>query len=229
LGERSVAVACCVSDLVGLLGDQMSRTKQPAIASPQETREKLALSLRLKQLQGEPLNGKELGILDKWTRDFQASVLIEGLRNVPKNVYCQMAGRQRNAVDEFAARYDVAVGGPSIDLYAVLNALHTRVSELAAAARPYQDVDDAELQREKLRQEISKLQKQSESLQIDINTKLSELVPKRVVAERFEILTGRLRSLGAQLFRVSGASAQQILNEFLEALAKELDDGVLAF
>lgn len=206
----------------------MARPKSQPLQGPQEQREKLALELRLKQLRGEGLNGKELGILDKWNRDYQAAVLIEGLRCVPKNVYCQMAGRQRNAVDEFAARYDVEVSGPSIDLYHVINALHSRIMELAAAARPYQDVDDAELQREKLRQEISKLQKQSESLQIDISTKLSELVPKRVVSERLDLLTGRLRSLGAQLYRVSGEQAQNILNEFLEGLAKEIDDGVLA-
>lgn len=205
----------------------MSRPKAIA-ASPIEQRERVALEIRLKQLRGEKLNGKELDLLDRWNRDFQRAVLAEGLRCIPKGVYCQMSGRQQRNVDEFGARYDIPLSTATVDLFATIKALHDRVSELAAAARPYADIDDAELMREKLRQEISKLEKQSESLQIDINTKLSELVPKQVVIDRLEWLTGRLRSLGTQLFRLAGTDAQNTLNEFLETLAKELEDGSLA-
>lgn len=207
----------------------MPRSKATPVQPPHEQREQACLELRLKQLRGQALNGKETGILEKWNRDFTRAVLVEGLRSVPKGIYCQMAGRQQKVIDEFAARYDLPIGSDRIDLFLVLNSFHSRVSELAAASRPYQDIDDAELQREKLRQEIVKLQKQSDTLSIDISTKLAELIPKAIVVERLEWLSGRLRAFGSQLHRIAGPTAQEALNEFLATLSKEVSDGVLSF
>jgi hypothetical protein len=204
----------------------MAKQAQPLSAVDQ--RELAAMLIRAKQIRGEKINAKELSTLERWNKDYQAAVLTSALRGIPKGVYCQMAGRQQKVVDEFGARYDVPLGSPTVDMFQVVKALHSRVSELAATARPHLDIDDAELQREKLRQEIAKLERQSEILRIDIQTKLSELVSKAVVAERLEWLSGRLRSLGTRLHRVAGEEGQTALNEFLEQLAIEIDGGALA-
>lgn len=205
--------------------------RKPAAAiepSPVEKEEIAALETRLRVLRGEPVTAAAQKQLDKWNKTFFESVREQSLRSLPKGVYCSLAGRQQKVVDEFGVRYDVAITGPVIDLYAVIQTLHSRVSELAAAARPYQDADDAELHREKLRQEIKKLERQSEQLSIDIRTKLSELVRRDDVREKLTWLSGKLQSLGARLHRVAGEEGQRALNEFLEDLAVEMDGGALA-
>lgn len=209
----------------------MKRQKQPAITNTRnqaEEREATALAIRIRQLKAEKITAKDAHFLERWNRDHTQAVCEAFLRSVPKGVYCQLAGRQQKVVDEFGARYEVALIGPSVDLFSVIATLHSRVSELAAIARPHQDADDAELHREKLRQEITKLERQSASLKIDIEQKMNSLVQKSEVVDRLEWLAGQLQSLGARLHRVGGPEAQTALNEFLEAMAIELDGGSLA-
>jgi hypothetical protein len=198
------------------------------IINAAEEREASAIAIRLRQLRSEKLTAKDAVFLERWNRDHTKAVCEAFLRCVPKGVYCQLAGRQQKVVDEFGARYEVALIGSSVNLFSVIATLHSRVSELAAIARPFQDADDAELHREKLRQEIIKLEHQSAGLKIDIDKKMNSLVEKSDVIERLEWLAGQLQSLGSRLHRVGGPEAQMALNEFLEAMAIELDGGSLA-
>jgi hypothetical protein len=204
--------------------------RKPATAQPSESeREEIAaLETRLKQLRGEPTTAAATKHLDKWNRNLFESIREQSLRSLPKGVYCGLAGRQQKVVDEFGVRYDVPLIGPTVDLFAVIQTLHSRISELAAAARPFQDADDAELHREKLRQEIKKLERQSEQLTIDIRTKLAELVRKEDVREKLAWLSGKMQSLGARMHRIAGEEGTRALNEFLEDVATELDGGTLA-
>lgn len=208
----------------------MAKRKPAAAIEPSqvEKEEIAALETRLRILRGEPVTAAAQKQLDKWNKTFFESVREQSLRSLPKGIYCSLAGRQQKVVDEFGIRYDVAITGPVIDLFAVIQTFHSRISELAAAARPYQDADDAELHREKLRQEIKKLERQSEQLSIDIKTKLAELVRRDDVREKLTWLSGKLQSLGARLHRVAGEEGQRALNEFLEDLAVEMDGGALA-
>jgi len=187
-----------------------------------------SLELRIKQLKTGSLNSKETNLLAAWTKRHREEIREELFRDVPKNVYCDLAGRQRKSVDEFGVNYSIPVNGPVINLYAAIQSLHTRVSELASVARPYEDVDDIELEREKLKQEIGKLKRQSEVLDIDIKTRMNELVSRELVIDKLNWLSGQLRALGAQLHRVGGPDAQIALNEFLEKIAEELDGGSLS-
>ncbi len=204
--------------------------RKPATATPSESEKEeiAALETRIKQIRGESISTAAAKKLDQWNRKLIQATREQSLRTLPKGVYCELAGRQQKVVDEFGVRYDVPLIGPSVDLFAVVQTLHSRVSELAAAARPYQDADDAELHREKLRQEIKKLERQSEQLNIQIKTQLAELVRREDVREKLGWLSGKLQSLGARLHRIAGDEGQKALNEFLEDIATELDGGTLA-
>jgi len=193
-----------------------------------EKEEIRALEIRIKQLQTGSLNSKETNLLAAWTKRHRDSIREELFRDVPKTVYCDLAGRQRKSVDEFGATYAIPVHGPVINLYAAVQALHTRVIEFASMAKPYEDVDDIELEREKLKQEIGKLKRQSEVLDIDIKTRMNELVSRELVIDRLHWLSGQLRAFGARLHRVGGPETQIALNEFLEMISEELDGGSLA-
>lgn len=206
----------------------MPRRSQKPLVNAAEEREIAALGIRLRQLRSEKITAKDTLFLRRWQQETNQAICNEFIRAIPKGVYCQLAGRQQKVIDEFGARYDLPLLGPSIDLFAVIKTMHSRISELAAAARPYQDADEAELHREKLRQEIQKLERQSEVLRIDIQTRMSELVSREQVTDRLEWLSGQLQSLGARLYRVGGTESQIALNEFLEAMAIELEGGTLA-
>jgi hypothetical protein len=184
-----------------------------------------ALTAKLKHAKGESLTKKETTLVNQYdSRNFQVA-MESFLGSVPKGIYCDLAGRQNKVVDEFGRRYDVPCDGPVINLHAVISTLHSRVSELAAVARPHLDGDEAELEKEKLKQEIGKLQRQSAILQIDIEKHMDQLVEKSSLNAGMEWLSARLRTLGSQVHRVAGDEALECVNEFLDALATELETG----
>jgi hypothetical protein len=187
------------------------------------------IAARKKQIEGGKLTARETTALAKWQRELAQEMRGQLLKEIPKGVYCELAGRQQKVVDEFGARYDIPVDVPTINLYAVIKDLHTRVSELAAAARPNLDADEAELVREKLRQEIGKLQRQSAALQIDLDRHMDKLLAKSDVQTGLDWLASRLRAMGTQLHRVCGQAGIDVVNEFLDALAAEIEGGALRF
>lgn len=191
--------------------------------------EAAGLKARLKELDGGKLTTRERSALDRWRRESIEDARDAFLTEVPKGLYCKLAGRQHKVVDEFGTRYDIAVDMPVIDLSIVIEQLHSRVSELAAAARPNMEGDEAELVREKLRQEIGKLQRQSATLQIELDKHMDKLLAKGDVAVGMDWLSDRLRGLGSHLYRVCGQEAVDAVNEFLEAMAVELEAGTLRF
>jgi hypothetical protein len=191
----------------------------------QSQHEAAGIRARLKQIEGAKLTARESAALARWQKEYAAEARERILRAIPKGVYCELAGRAHNVVNEFGERYDIPVDVPEIDLYATINALHSRVSELAAAARPNLDADEAGLVREKLRQEIGKLQRQSAALQIDLDKHMEKLLAKSDVAAGLDWLSSRLRALGSHLFRAVGEPGVDAVNEFLDQLAAELEDG----
>ncbi len=184
-----------------------------------------ALTAKLKLAKGESLNKKETTLVNQYdARNFQ--VAMEAfLTSVPKGIYCELAGRQHKVVDDFGRRYDVPCDLPVINLHAVISTLHSRVSELAAVARPHLDGDEAELEKEKLKQEIGKLQRQSAILQIDIEKHMDQLVEKTSLNSGMEWLSAKLRTLGTRIHSVSGQDGVDAVNEFLDDLAVELEKG----
>lgn len=191
----------------------------------QQPHEAAGLRARLKQLDGAKLTARELKALERWQRETDAEALERSLGRVPKGIYAELAGRQIKVVNEFGERYGVPLDGAEVDLFAVISALHTRVSELAAAARPNLDGDEAELVREKLRQEIGKLQRQSATLQIELDKHMEKLLAKTDVAAGLDWLSSRLRALGSHLYRAVGTPGVDAVNEFLDQLTAELEDG----
>lgn len=184
--------------------------------------------LSAKELRGTPLTIKEAAFVNSFISRQKVSYRNELLREVPKTIYCDLAGRRNKSIDEFGIKYSIPINGPVINLFAAINALHSKVIELAATATELDDVDEIELEREKLKQEIVKLKRQSEILDIDIKTRMKELVSREDVADRLSWLSGQLQALGSRLHRVGGSESQLALNEFLENMAVELDGGSLS-
>lgn len=193
------------------------------------TVELAGLKARIKELSGTKLTAREVKALDRWRRSVSEDLRDSLLHSIPKGIYCRLADSQQKVVDEFADQYDIPIDGPTIDLYQAIAAMHDRISEFAKIARRSIDGDEAELVKEKLRQEIGKLQRQCASLQINIDLNNGQIVAKKDVKAGLDWLTGQLRIFGSQLHRDFGTAASDAFNVFLTGLEHELENGTLRF
>ena len=160
---------------------------------------------------------------------------------VPKGIFCAYAGRQQKVIDEQADRYDLPIDGPTVDLNDAIRAYHDLITANARYIRPADDAELAEngeldldeaqhhdLQTEKLRQEIIKLRQSNERLGIQVTRDRGDSIDRRHLREMLMWLSTRLEGFGQQLrTAANGSEAQKTLNEFLEHLADECEQGVL--
>jgi len=158
-----------------------------------------------------------------------------------KGIFCAYAGRQQKVIDEQADRYDLPIDGPTVDLNDAIRAYHDLITANARYIRPADDAELAEngeldldeaqhhdLQTEKLRQEIIKLRQSNERLGIQVTRDRGDSIDRRHLREMLMWLSTRLEGFGQQLrTAANGSEAQKTLNEFLEHLADECEQGVL--
>lgn len=200
-----------------------------------------ALKAKLAAAEGKKLTqaqSRDVAWYDKQQAD---SIITDALSEIPKGVFCQMAGRQQKVIDEQADRYDLPIDGPTIDLFDAIRAYHDLITANARYLRPADDaamadageldLDEAEhhqLATEKIRQEVIKLRQSNERLAIQVTRDRGDSIDRRALREMLAWLSTRLEGFGQQLRRAAdGAEAQKTLNEFLEHLAEECEQGVL--
>lgn len=200
-----------------------------------------ALKAKLAEAEGKKLTQAQARDVAWYDKQLAESIITDAMREIPKGVFCQMAGRQQKVIDEQADRYDLPIDGPTIDLFAAIKAYHDLITANARFIRPADDaelvdagelsLEDAmhhDLQTEKLRQEVIKLRQSNERLAIQVTRDRGDSIDRRSLREMLAWLSTRLEGFGQQLRRASdGAEAQKTLNEFLEHLAEECEKGVL--
>lgn len=141
---------------------------------------------------------------------------------VPKGHYAKLAGRQQKVLNEQADRYKLPIGGPTVDLGAVLGRFHDLLREWARSGPPVDDesvAGPASPMLEKVREETWRI-KQLERRKLE-----GELVDRADVAASMAIVSERLRRAGDQLGRRYGEEAQGLLLEAIEDIMVALDDG----
>lgn len=194
------------------------------------TREILALQARIAQLEGKPLTRTQQRDLTWGERQTRARIIAEYCAAMPKGDYCELAGRQHKVIDDAARLYGLPVGGPIIDLAEALTALHDLIAANASRIRgeSLNDSDRDELEDEKLRQQIQKLQIENDRLSISLQRDRGDAIPRAEVADALNAVAAKMREGGRAIERISPA-ARDAYNELLEALATEIETGRLAF
>jgi hypothetical protein len=190
-------------------------------------REISALEARVKLLRKQKITLAEKQSI-KWLADREWDESSQKfLKTLPKNVYCDLAGRARKTLDEQAEAYNLPLRKPALDMYEIVRVLHDRLIEFAESARLAETSEASGLKEEKLRQEIRRIETQNAILQVDLARKNSELTPRETVREALQWLTGQLLGLGSKLAKDHGELAQAKLNDFLDSMAYEIENGVL--
>lgn len=209
--------------------------------SAEHARIERAITAMLARHQGKKLTQTQARDLAWYEKLAQDKLTHDYVMAVPKGVFCAMAGRQQKVIDEQADRYDLPIDGPTVDLYEAVKAYHDLITANARVIRPADDAELAEngdldldeaqhhqLQTEKLRQEVVKLRQSNERLAIQVTRDRGDSIDRRELRDMLTWLSTRLEGLGQQLrSSANGTEAQKTLNEFLQHLSEECDQGVL--
>lgn len=209
-----------------------TKKKQPAKkdASSAGDRERLIAAHRaqLRQLEGQTLTRQQIRDVAWLDNHLRRSYVDAWKVAVPKGEYCDLASRQHKLVDDAADNYNLPLDRPTINLRDALTALHDLVAANAHRLNSDLDGDREELEEEKLRQQIIGLERDNERKLVELQYTRGDAIPKAALRDALVGLSARLRTLGQTLARIS-PEARATFNDFLQALADEIEKGDLSF
>ena len=141
---------------------------------------------------------------------------------IPQKHWRTMSGRDRRTIVEQASRYGLPFGGRSIDLSAVVRALH---GFLARHSHKLAGVDDDPLMSGNDSPALEQYRKaKAEHAELDLAERRGELMPVDRTREGMAIFAGHIRNATEVLRRQYGPDAQTILEEHInDALRDVLD------
>jgi hypothetical protein len=205
------------------------RTPKKKQLTDLERREIEALKAKILQLEGGKLNRSQERDIAWHDRLISDTIVDDYTQAVPKGDYCAFAGRQHKQIDDAAKHYRLPIGGPSIDLHQAIRALHDLIAANASRLRGAAiEGDRDELEDEKLRQQIAKLQIENERLTIALEHDRGDAIPRAEIAQALNVMASTMREKGRALERIS-PEARNIYNEMLDSIADEIESGRLAF
>ena len=167
----------------------------------------------------EELSAQERSALRRFEKQREEKLRWAYYGSIPQKHWRQMSGRQTKVINEQAERYGIPFGGPSIDLPAVVRALH---DFLATHAHKLTGDDDPMLAGgsspalERYREERAAL------------ARLDRLERERLLVRRDEVREGLgriaaiIRGAGEVLQREFGAAALEVLNDALDDAQSEI-------
>ena len=179
----------------------------------------IARALR-KVVQREELTQSERRALKRHEKDKEERLRWTYYRTIPQKHWRTMSGRQTKVLHEQAQRYAIPFGGATIDLPAVVKALHDFLADNAVKlARD----DDPLMQGsgspalERYREERAELAR------LDRMERQRKLLPRDEVREALGRIAAVLRGAGDALQRQFGASASEILHDALDEAKREVE------
>src|SRR5262245_1258054 len=162
----------------------------------------------------QELTQQERDALKRHEKEKEERLRWQFYGSIPQKHWRQMSGRQTKVLNEQAARYGIPFGWATIDLPAVVRAIH---DFLAANAYKLARDDDELLQAcpsstalEPYREERAALAK------LDRLERERELLPRHETKETLGRIAAILRAAGDALQRQFGLAAAEILHEALD-------------
>ena len=173
-----------------------------------------------KLMNREELTREEQRAVKTHEKDKEERLRRQYYSAIPHKHWKEMSGRQSKVIYEQAERYGIPFGGPTVNLPAVVRALHDFLSDNAAKlARE----DDPLMQGsgspalERYREERAAIAR------LDRLEREEALLPRDVVREALGRIAGILRGAGDTLLREFGLEAGQVLYEALDDAGREID------
>ncbi len=195
---------------------------RPKPTTSEQIDRELAASALDKRRRGQKPSGGELAALKRVERAREEEQRWAFYGSIPKKHWLAMSGRQTKVVNEQALRYGIPFGGRSIDLPAVVKAIH---DFLASNARKLAAGDDddpclagaSSPALEMYRRERAKIAR------LDRLEREDELLPREVVHTFLGRLAPLLRDAGESLNREFGAEALATYNTMLDDVERAIE------
>ena len=191
---------------------------QPTDATSQVDSDLVARAYR-KVMDRQELTQAEREALKRHEKQKEERLRWQYYSSIPQKHWRRMSGRQTKVINEQAIRYGIPFGGATIDLPAVVKALH---DFLADNAQKLAREDDQLLQGgnspalERYREERALLAR------LDRLEREGRLLPLDEVREALGRIAAILRGAGDALQRQFGAAAMQLLHEALDDAQREI-------
>jgi len=173
-----------------------------------------------KVLAGQELTVREQTTLKRFEKEKEERLRWQYYGSIPQRHWRDMSGRQTKVINEQALRYGLPFGGATVNLPAVVRALH---DFLADNAQKLAQDDDALMQGssspalERYREERALIAR------LDRLEREGRLVPRDEVRDALGRIAAILRSAGDALQRQFGPAAAEILLEALDDASREID------
>lgn len=193
------------------------------MADADHNRVEKALIAALAEHRNEPLTKRQQMDLKWWQKRQARAATEELLENLPKQMYSKLCGRQVKVINQQADRYGLPIREPSIDMYQAVKAFHDFLAKHGDRL-----TENDELRKEKERLEIKVLERRARILDGEIQQQSSEYIKRQELRHRLAWLAARLEQLGETLGKAGGADVQGALNDFLDELALEIEQGHLS-
>lgn len=180
-----------------------------------------ALEAKLKQARGLVLSKAEEAIVKRYDEQIALAVRDDLLLNLPKGIYCKLAGRHQRVIDDQAVRYSLPIDGAKIDLYQTIKKFHDFISEWGSVIKEFEG-EEGSLRKDKMKKEIELLEVRKKSIDLDIKNKQDEFIDRNTLRVRMEWLANKLRTVSERLGKRFGSDAQILLNHSLQQIEDEL-------
>lgn len=174
-----------------------------------------------KQREGKCPNQQEAGALRRFERARRERLRWEIYRSIPQKDWRAMSGRQAKIINQQAELYGIPFGGSTIDLPAVVKALHDFFASNAhkLAAVKFDDPlmafgEGPALERYRVAR--------AELAELELGKRRGNLLPRKQIRELLNSLAPILRGCGDQLQRRCGREALEILDEHLTVWEREI-------
>lgn len=206
-----------------LLGPPAEDSDSPAPEAPAPSgltplERKLAADAYKKVLGGQELSAREQSVLKRFEKEKEERLRWQYYAAIPQKHWREMSGRQTKVINEQAARYGIPFGGASINLPAVVRALHDFLAENAVKLAKDDDVlmqGAASPALERYREERAIMAR------LDRVQREGQLLPRDEVREALGRFATILRGAGEALQREFGPAAAEILYEALNDCERE--------
>lgn len=197
-------------------------TKPPteATSAAEQLDRQLAGEAYKKLLAGQDLSEKEKRVLKRFEKEKEERLRWQFYGAIPQKHWRTMSGRQTKVINEQAARYGIPFGGASINLSAVVRALHDFLADNAVKLAKEEDdlmQGSGSPALERYREERAALAR------LDRLEREQQLVPRDQVREALGRVAAILRGAGDSLQRQFGVAAVEVLYEALDDAQRELD------
>lgn len=173
-----------------------------------------------KAMDRQELTREERGALRRHEKDKEERLRWQYYASIPQKHWRQMSGRQAKVLIEQAERYGIPFGGATVNLSAVVRALHNFLAENALKLARDEDPlmqGGGSAALERYRDERAAMAR------MDRLEREGRLLPRDLAREALGRVAAVLRGAGDSLQREYGPGAVEILNETLDDAQREVE------